>query len=314
MTDSAKKDSQPYDSLVKHLFRSEARKIVPLLLQGAELVGDVNIEIDRSTLRVDLALKIRYLTELAILHFEAQSGEDEDMEKRMSIYNAGLHSTYGLPVISILLYLFECDTVKSPYHVMCAGRECSSCYYDVIRLWEVDPQPYIDHYAVSLYVLLPGMKDPSIALLKGAIKAICEYYDERRAVERLIQFGVMLKRTTTVSESNKQKIQEVLEMYTPYQQFISQNPDVERYGQQREMEGEIKYAQKSILNILSFRFSNDMLIDLAKQALGSIHDIEILGQLELEALRSPDEQDVHQWLGKYLPQNKTAGDMEGEEE
>ena len=131
MTDSAKKDSHPYDSLVKHLFRSEARQIVRLLLPGAELVGDVNIEIDRSTLRVDLALKIRYKGEFAILHIEAQSGEDKDMKKRMSIYNAGLHSTSGLPVISILLYLFECDTVESPYHVMCADRPCSSCYYDV---------------------------------------------------------------------------------------------------------------------------------------------------------------------------------------
>jgi hypothetical protein len=223
---SAPNDPQPYDSLLKHLFRSEAGKIVPLLLQGAELVSHKNVEINRSTLRVDLALKIRYWREFAILHFEAQSDEDEDMEKRMSIYNAGLHSTYGLPVISILLYLFKCATVEPPYHVTCAGRKCSSCYYDVIRLWEVDPQPYIDQHTVPLYVLLPGMKDPSVALLKRAIKEIAEYYDERHAVERLSQFGVMLKRTTTVSASNKQKIQEELKMYTPYQKFLIQKPDV----------------------------------------------------------------------------------------
>jgi len=314
VTDSAKKDSQPYDSLVKHLFRSEAHKIVHLLLPGAELVGDVNIEIDRSTLRVDLALKIRYQGELAILHIEAQSGEDENMEKRMSIYNAGLHSTYGLPVISILLYLFECDTVESPYHVMCADRPCSSCYYDVIRLWEADPQPYVDRHAIEFYVLLPGMKDPSVALLKRAIKEIDEYYSPRQAVERLIPFGVMLNRTTTISESNKQQIQEALEMSTSYQQFIRQNPDVERYGQQKKMEGKIEGKVESILNILNIRFPNDMLIDLAKQALGSIHDIEILGQLELEALRSPDEQDVHQWLGKYLTQNNDKSGVESDTE
>jgi len=314
LTDSAKKDSQPYDSLVKHLFRSEARKIVHLLLPGAELVGDVNIEIDRSTLRVDLALKIRYKGVLAILHIEAQSGEDEDMEKRMSIYNAGLHSTHGLPVISILLYLFKCKTVKSPYHVKCADLKCSSCYYRVIRLWQVDPRPYVDRHAVEFYTLLPGMKDPSVALLKRAVKEICEHYDERRAVEQLIQFVTMLNRTTTVSASNKQKIQEALNMYSPYLEFIKQNPDVERIALQSEMEGEIKYAQKSILKILNFRFSNDMLINLAKQALDSIHDIEVLDQLELKALQSPDEQDVHRWLGKYLTQNKTENDMEGEEQ
>ncbi len=236
------------------------------------------------------------------------------MEKRMSMYNAGLHSTYGLPVISILLYLFKCATVEPPYHVKCADRRCSSCYYDVIRLWEVDPQPYIDQHTVPLYVLLPGMKDPSVALLKRAIKEIAEYYDERRAVERLIQFEVMLKRTATVSASNKEKIQEKLEMYTPYQEFIKQNPDVERIAKQKEMEGEIKGKVNSILKILNFRFPNDMLIDLAKQALGDIQDIQVLDQLESEVLSSPDEKYIHKRLNKYLSQNKTEITTEGDTE
>jgi len=128
-------------------------------------------------------MKISYSRSIKKLTFPLAEGGDEDMEKRMSIYNAGLHSTSGLPVISILLYLFECDTVESPYHVMCADRPCSSCYYDVIRLWEVDPQPYVDRHGVEFYVLLPGMKDPSVALLKRAIKEIDEYYSPRQAVE-----------------------------------------------------------------------------------------------------------------------------------
>jgi len=107
-------------------------------------------------------------------------------------------------------------------------------------------------------------------------------------------------------------------MYTSYQEFISQNSDVQQYGQQREMEGKIKGKIEgkvdSILNILDIRFSSDMLIDLAKQALGSIHDIEVLGQLEREALQSPDEQDIHRRLGKYLTQNEKESNMEGEEE
>src|SRR5260370_8576559 len=113
----------------------------------------------------------------------------------------------------------------------------------------------------------------------------------------------MLIRTTTISALNKQKIQEELYMYSPYQQFLSQNPDVERLAQKNRIEGKIEGKIESILNILNFRFSNDMLTDLAKQALGSIHDIEVLGKLEYEALRSSNEQDVHKWLDKYLSQN-----------
>jgi hypothetical protein len=107
---------------------------------------------------------------------------------------------------------------------------------------------------------------------------------------------------------------EKLKMYTPYQKFLIQNPDVERIAQQKEIEGKIEGKIDSILNILKFRFSNDMLIDLAKQALGSIHDIEVLGKLEHEALRSPDEQYVHKWLDKYLPQTKTESTIEGDTE
>src|SRR3982750_1917957 len=91
---SASKDTQPYDSLMKHLFCNEAGEIVPLLLPGAKVVSELNIEIDRSTLRVDIALKIIYKRVLAILNLESQSSEDEDMEQRMAIYNAALHYTY----------------------------------------------------------------------------------------------------------------------------------------------------------------------------------------------------------------------------
>jgi hypothetical protein len=162
------------------------------------------------------------------------------------------------------------------------------------------------------------MKKPSVALLKQAIKEIIEYYDERRAVERLIQFGVMLKRTTTVSASNKKKIQEALYMYSPYRNFIKQNPDVEQIAKEKEVEGEIRGEIKgkvnSILKILTFRFPNDMLIDLAKQALGDIQDIQVLEQLESEALSSPDKQDIHEQLNKYLPKNKTESTVDGEPE
>ena len=148
------------------------------------------------------------------------------------------------------------------------------------------------------------MMNPSVALLKQAIKEIYDYYDEKRAHELLSQFSTMLKRTTTVSAADKQEIQGELEMLSRYQQFLSHNPDVEQIAEQREIKGEIKGRVNSILTILNFRFPNDVLIDLAKQALGNVQDIQVLGQLEYEALRASNEQDIHKWLKPYLPQNK----------
>jgi len=88
-------------------------------------------------------------------------------------------------------------------------------------------------------------------------------------------------------------------MYTPYQKFISQNPDVERCAQQWEMETKVD----SILKILRRRSLAPAFLELAKQALGGIQDIEVLDHLEDEALDSKDEQDIHEWRDEYLPQS-----------
>ena len=151
---------------------------------------------------------------------------------------------------------------------------------------------------------------------------IIETEELKNLIEVWCSLSNMLKRTTTVSASNKQKNQEVLEMYTPYEKFLIQNPDVERIAKEKELEGEMRGKIKgkiegkvnSILTILNFRFPNDTLIELAKQALGSIHDIEVLGKLEHEALSSPDKQYIQKRLNKYLPQNKTKSTPGGTSE
>lgn len=44
------RESQPYDRALKSLFGDEAAEILPRLIEGVELIGEQNVEIDRSTL------------------------------------------------------------------------------------------------------------------------------------------------------------------------------------------------------------------------------------------------------------------------
>ncbi len=79
------------------------------------MLATQNVEVDRSKLKVDLVFQILYQGVLAILNIELQSGPDTNMGSRVLQYLAGLHDFYQLPVICLVIYLFPCTVVRSPY-------------------------------------------------------------------------------------------------------------------------------------------------------------------------------------------------------
>jgi len=298
---------QPYDTLIKALFRSEMDTFVSYFLKGATLDGTLeeaeqNVEIDRSILKADLAYRIKYHLLRAILHIELQSGPDRTMARRMLAYFANLHLKYNVPVFCIVIFLFKCAVRQSPYRVSCDDKVMlPEFHYDVIRLWEVDPEPILEGHAVSLYVLLPGMKDPTVDMLRQAIREVREFYEPKRAVEHLAYFTVVLYGTTTVSNEVKDIIEKELAMSTEYVDFMTQNPLFERMLQEREAKGEIKGEIKMILQLLRTQFSEEI-AELVKLALRGvdIQDAEVMGPLE-EAVAHLDKQGIDRWVKDHLP-------------
>jgi hypothetical protein len=288
---------QPYDTFVKALFRTEIKNLVPFVLKGATLEGTIeeaeqNVEIDRSILKIDMAYWIRYLLLRAILHIELQSGPDTNMARRMLAYFANLHLRYNEPVFCVVIFLFKCAVGQSPYRVACADRVMLPEFnYDVICMWEQDPQPVLDEHNVPLYILLPAMKDPTVDMLQQAIQEMRAYYSLEQIGERLAQFHVVLYGTTTVPDEVKNLIGKELSMSTQYADFMAQNP----LFQQKLQERDINRLRKSILKILRINFS-DTFDELAKQ-IGRIQNIEILEKIEDAGLAS-DKQNVQALIEK----------------
>jgi hypothetical protein len=203
---------QPYDTLMKAFFRSEIETLVPFLLEGATLDGTPeeavqNVEIDRSMLKIDTAHWIKYLLLRAILHVELQSGPDSTMARRMLAYFANLHLQYNAPVFCTVIFLFKCAVKQPPYQVACGDKVMlPEFHYGVVCLWEMDPQPILDAHNVPLYVFLPAMKDPTVDMLRQAIREMRAYYSPERIDERLAQFHLVLYGTTTVSNEVKDLI------------------------------------------------------------------------------------------------------------
>jgi hypothetical protein len=302
---------QPYDTLIKAFFRNEMGTLVSYFLEGATLDGTLeeaeqNVEIDRSILKADLAYWIKYFLLPAILHIELQSGPDKTMARRMLAYFANLHLKHNVPVFCIVIFLFKCAVEEPPYRISCGDRVIlPEFHYDVIRLWEVDPEPILEGHAIPLYVLLPGMKDPTIDMLRQAIRKMYEYYDSEQIDEHLAQFHIMLRRTTTVSDDIKDLIGKELFMSNQYAEFLKQHPYIDEEIHRRKDEflakGEVNRAHKSILKILRTHCPDlfGKLVELSKR-LDCIQDIEILDKIEDAALES-DAQRVQALIETNAP-------------
>src|SRR5713226_9315461 len=99
---------------MKGLFKEDVASILPHLLQDAQYINGLDIEVLRAPMRVDRVYLIRYKGQLHILHLEFQAGPDEDMAHRLHVYHANLWRDHKLPVITIVIYLFEASLPESP--------------------------------------------------------------------------------------------------------------------------------------------------------------------------------------------------------
>ncbi len=292
-------ESQQYDNTLKALFGEEADQIIPYLLPGVEFAGSLrdeerNIEINRSMLKADLVHRIYYMRLLTILNLELQTKDDPGLLLRMLQYHLALYEKHKLPVISVILYLFQTAVKLPPYQLMCLDETLVSFHYKVICLWELDAQPVVKNHILSLYTLLPGMRGANADLLKQALEEIVKSYSRQQIGSHLLRFHRIMWRSKTMSYQEKLEIQDTLDTQYQFDEFIDENPVVlERVtcGEARgEARGEIKGLQGSISRILQVRFPTLASTPQVQQAVTGVQDVEKLNQLEWDLLLASDEQ------------------------
>ena len=153
---------------------------------------------------------------------------------------------------------------------------------------------------MSLYTLLPTMRGAKADLLSQALKEMAQRYSRQQLDKRIIWFGFIMSRATTMSDQDKQIVEEELRMQYHYDELIDNNPLVLERVARGKIEGEVETLRKSILKFLRTRFS-DSLVSLAEQVLSGIENIEVLDELEEMAFTS-DEQTLRASLARYLPE------------
>ena len=265
-----------------------AAEIIPQLLPEAELVSEENIEIKRELLRADLVYLVQYKGKAHILNLELQANADSEMAFRMLLYHVELHLHYRLPVISIVLYLFEARVAEPPFRETGADEEeILTLHYRVIALWTLDAQEYVQKRIIGMYTFLPGMKGANAPLLLQAIKDLEQRFARPQFIRHLRRFRRILQRSNMLSAQDKQIVEEHMDIH--YDSLVDEDPEV----QERVAKGKVEMAQKMVADLVEARFP--ALSELAQERVTLIRNTGALSQLIKQVGTVPDEATAR-WL------------------
>jgi hypothetical protein len=279
-------EHQQYDHALKSLMGDRAAEIIPQLLPEAELVSEENIEIKRELLRADLVYLVQYKGRAHILNLELQTNADSEMAFRMLLYHVELHLHYRLPVISIVLYLFEARVAEPPFRETGADEEeILTLHYRVIALWTLDAQEYVQKRIIGMYTFLPGMKGANAPLLLQAIKDLEQRFARPQFIRHLRRFRRILQRSNMISAQDKQAVEAHMDIH--YDSLVDEE------AQEWVARGEIRMAQKMIIGLVEARFP--ALIELAQERVTLIRNTDALSQLINQVGTVPDEATAR-WL------------------
>ena len=293
------RSGQVYDETLKSLFGHELAEILPIILPGAEYLGESNIEIDRTIVKADLLFWARYKGQVVLVNMELQSNRDDTIERRLLMYHACFHYKHKVPVLSVILYPFKTKVPTPPYREVSGEETFLTFAYQVLILWQMDARTFVQQHYVCFYTLLPAMEHASVPLLKQALREMRQYYpDNKEFGHHLTRFNTIMLRSSTMTDEQKEEMKEELKTVYKYDMFIDENPDVqervERSRVQALEEGSAKGMQRLILAAVKDRFPT--LADQAQSQVEQVQDSDALERLFLQLTTATTEKDVRRIL------------------
>lgn len=294
---------QPFDTTIKSIFKEDAAEILPHLLPGVRIVEVLDIEILRPPMRTDRVYRVLYKDKPHILEVEVQAGADEDMEYRALVYHANLLRDHRLPVISLIIYLFQATIPESPLHETSDDEELLTFHFKVLPLWTLNAREYLNRHVVSMYALLPTMQHANAEILLQAIDDMVKYYkdDESKLGRQLLWLKILLHRAETVPMQDKHIIEERIDTFEKLfeeDEFVRKQRMLgERIGFSKgkeegisigKEEGEVQAAQHILVDIVSGRYPD--LREMAQQKAGRTKNVEVLREvIRLLSVASSEE-------------------------
>lgn len=296
---------QSYDNLLKRLVENQPTAILPLLFPDLDIVAieELNIEVLIPPRRTDRVYKAQSKNgEVVILHAEFESGSNSKMDKRLLIYHALLLEKHNLPILSLIVYLFEVHMVTPPLIETRRDKQILSFEYQTLSLARQNARTYVDRHAVPFYGLLPVMEGTNDKLLLQALDEMIQWYGDDKAHLRdeLLCFRVLLGRAQRLPEDEMLRVERRIRMFDP---LLEEDPWVKEKiaeGKAKGMaEGTLQSTRRLILKLVKNRFPR--LSATAERSVMSIEQLDILDALIDQLMQAHSESEAR--IALILPLN-----------
>ena len=217
------------------------------------------------------------------LNLELQSTADEDMALRLLRYHVELHIAYRLPVISVVLYLFEAKIPEPPFRETDESDEEQGLTlpYRVLALWTLDAREYVHKRLIVMYTFLPAMKGASAVLLIQALEEMKQHYSRPEFTRHILRFRTILQRSTIVTAQDKHIVEDYMDY--EYDSLLDENAKVK----ERVARGKVEALQEMVVEAAKNKYPP--LVQLAEERAARINQPEALRQMVTLIFNAPDE-------------------------
>lgn len=251
-------------------------------VEGAEVIDPEQLTVEAR--QTDSLLRVRLGSEAVLVHAEFQAADSTQppMARRMVGYIGRAVEQYGLPVVSIVIYLRPAAGRRDPgYYLQDRPGHRILVEYQVIRLSELDGQRILESGHVGLWSFVPLMRPTgrSADWLETCIRAVqAQPLDRATKADCLagmsLLSGLVYGRETVSAIFLKEGLMDIIRE-SPVAQYLTQQ-GIEQGGRERAIE--------ALLDVLEIRFALGAAEPLAARVRG-MEDLQRLKHLHRAAIQ-----------------------------
>lgn len=290
--------SRPFDHFMKSLAHLNPHAFLQLLLPGAIFCEEMPLNLKLVDFDVDTLLQMKWNGQKMLLHIEFQKRNDYKMDERMLRYNVLARIEHKLPVLSIVIYLFQGGNVPpSPLNWdVPTGHHILDFHFINIKLWDMSVKDLESLDYVELLALTPLMKDGA---RRGPVQRMMTSL-HKNGDASLAYIGYNLAALTfRRRDKNHPDLNWITRSYKHMQEFFEESP----IYQMTLKEGLDKGVRETLLMVIKAKYAQSDLHELASDLIGQFENSEVIQQLIVQISMTTTPEEARAILLAQIKQN-----------
>ena len=297
-----------YDEIFKHVTVQFPQDLAMLVLKTSEVKVGGRLSTEQTTVRVhrsDMTFHVHLPDEEAILHIEAQTDDSthKPMPLRMLVYSSFLALEYEKNVYSTVLYFRPPAGKRDPGFYRYGNEQRGGVWfqYNVIRIYELAGEAFLDPEAVGLLPFTALMKPPDDMTSQAWVEKCIETTqaaDVSREMRATLLFALSLFGSLAHPKDYFQDpLLEAIMQESPFYEHVIQQGKEQGIIEGKE-QGARQTSIENTLAVLKARFPNTD-VDAIREILEEITDINQLMQVSINASLAASLRDFQETLSDY---------------